>query len=232
MPVSTSSLVTTRPVRPFTRFAYRSATRSSQPVRRGRPVVVPNSPPASRSCSPSWSSSSVGNGPAPTRVVYALAMPQTSSIEPRPHARARAGRAGDGVRRGHERVGAVVDVEQRALGALEHHEAALVEHAPGDRRRVGDVGLEPVAVDRGTPRSSCAGRARGASRTGAASAAWAPSRRRSSCAGSSRRAGPACGCRAARPCPRSRGRCRAAWCRSGACRASPRPPGRAACGTA
>ena len=31
------------------RAAYLSATRSSQPQRRGRPVVVPNSPPASRS---------------------------------------------------------------------------------------------------------------------------------------------------------------------------------------
>ena len=28
------------------------------------------------------------------------------------------------------------------------------------------------------------------------------------------------------------GRCRGAWCRSGACRASPRPRGRGACGTA
>ena len=64
-----------------------------------------------------------------------------------PNAGARAGGPGHGVRRGHERIGAVVDVEQRALRALEHHQAALVEHAPGDRRRVGDEGLEPVAVD-------------------------------------------------------------------------------------
>ena len=62
------------------------------------------------------------------------------------HARARPRRAGDRVRRGHERIGAVVDVEQSALGTLEHHEAALVEHAPRDRRRVGDEGLEPVPV--------------------------------------------------------------------------------------
>ena len=62
------------------RAAYLSATRSSQPQRRGRPVVVPNSPPASRSASPISSSSSVGNGPAPTRVEYALATPQTSSM--------------------------------------------------------------------------------------------------------------------------------------------------------
>ena len=34
-----------------------------------RPVVVPNSPPRVRMCSPTSSSSSVGNGPEPTRVV-------------------------------------------------------------------------------------------------------------------------------------------------------------------
>ena len=33
---------------PFRRTAYLSATRSSQPQRRGRPVVVPNSWPTSR----------------------------------------------------------------------------------------------------------------------------------------------------------------------------------------
>ena len=55
----------------------------------------------------------------------------------------------------------------------------------------------------GTPRSSCAGRARAPWRMAAASAASAPSPRRSSCAGSSRRAGPVRGCRAATPCRRS-----------------------------
>jgi hypothetical protein len=43
-------------------------------------VVVPYSPPASRIVVPSSSSISVGNGPAPTRVAYALATPQTSSM--------------------------------------------------------------------------------------------------------------------------------------------------------
>src|ERR1044072_3649302 len=80
MPVSTASLVSTRPGRPVTRAAYLSAPGSGQPVRRPRPVVVPTSPPAWRMRSPRSSSSSVGNGPAPTRVAYALAMPQTSSI--------------------------------------------------------------------------------------------------------------------------------------------------------
>src|SRR3954451_201690 len=54
-------------------------TASYQPQRRGRPVVVPYSPPSVRSFSPSASSSSVGNGPSPTRVVYALMTAMTLS---------------------------------------------------------------------------------------------------------------------------------------------------------
>src|SRR6266581_3813937 len=52
---------------------------SYQPHLRGRPVVVPNSQPACRSLSPSASSSSVGNGPSPTRVVYAFTIAITLS---------------------------------------------------------------------------------------------------------------------------------------------------------
>src|SRR4051812_40320800 len=55
-------------------------TASYQPQRRGRPVVVPNSAPTSRSRSPHSSSSSVGNGPDPTRVVYALTTPTTAEM--------------------------------------------------------------------------------------------------------------------------------------------------------
>src|SRR4051812_47909270 len=79
-PLKTSSFVITSAVSELMRAAYFSATRSSQPVLRGRPVVVPNPPPRSRISVPISSSSSVGNGPAPTRVVYAFAMPQTSSM--------------------------------------------------------------------------------------------------------------------------------------------------------
>jgi hypothetical protein len=43
-------------------------------------VVAPYSPPARRSRSPSSPGSSVGNGPPPTRVAYALVMPRTRSI--------------------------------------------------------------------------------------------------------------------------------------------------------
>ena len=54
---------------------------SSQPVRRGRPVTAPNSLPFLRNASPAASFSSVGKGPSPTRVQYALVTPITESIE-------------------------------------------------------------------------------------------------------------------------------------------------------
>src|SRR5512136_331300 len=77
-PSRTSSLVSATPVRPFTLTAYLATMASNQPQRRGRPVVEPNSRPTWRSFSPSASSSSVGNGPLPTLVTYALEMPITS----------------------------------------------------------------------------------------------------------------------------------------------------------
>src|SRR5579862_531533 len=80
IPVNTSSLVRTKSVTPLTRAAYRAITASYQPQRRGRPVVVPNSPPTLRSRSPIASRSSVGNGPSPTRVVYALTIATTRSM--------------------------------------------------------------------------------------------------------------------------------------------------------
>jgi hypothetical protein len=72
---STSSFVKAISVNELMRTALRSITQSSQPVRRRRPVTVPNSWPMSTSRSPVSSSNSVGNGPLPTRVVYALVMP-------------------------------------------------------------------------------------------------------------------------------------------------------------
>src|SRR5207247_4257458 len=53
--------------------------RSSPPPLRGRRVVVPSSPPPrSLRCSAIGPSSSVGNGPAPTRDVKAFATPRMS----------------------------------------------------------------------------------------------------------------------------------------------------------
>ena len=46
----------------------------------GLPVVAPNSAPTFLKSSPSLSKSSVGNGPKPTRVVYALTIPTTEVI--------------------------------------------------------------------------------------------------------------------------------------------------------
>ena len=84
----TSSFVTTSSVSPFTRAAKRRATASSQPQRRGRPVTVPNSPPAMRSASAASGSASLGKGPSPTRVRYAFATPITAVMRvgpmPRP----------------------------------------------------------------------------------------------------------------------------------------------------
>src|SRR6201996_6160538 len=67
-------------VTPLIIQANLSATPSIQPQRRGRPVVAPNSLPTLRSSSPVASSSSVGKGPLPTRVQYALLTPITSRI--------------------------------------------------------------------------------------------------------------------------------------------------------
>ena len=63
----------------------------------------------------------------------------------RPDAGADRRRAGDRVRGGDERIGAVVEVEQGRLGALEDDRLAGVERVPAEPRGVGDVGLEPVA---------------------------------------------------------------------------------------
>ena len=73
-------MVSTKSVTPLTRAAYRPMTASNQPQRRGRPVVVPYSRPILRRYSPAASCSSVGNGPSPTRVVYALRIAATRSI--------------------------------------------------------------------------------------------------------------------------------------------------------
>src|SRR5579884_724800 len=75
----TSTLVSTIESMPLVATAYLATAASNQPTRRGRPVVVPYSLPTSRIRSPSASVSSVGNGPYPTRVVYALNTPTVLS---------------------------------------------------------------------------------------------------------------------------------------------------------
>src|SRR5690349_24779229 len=58
--------------------------------------------------------------------------PPSSTLFPyttlfRAHAGARTGCPGDRVRRGHERIGAVVDVEEHTLRALEQYAAAALQ---------------------------------------------------------------------------------------------------------
>src|ERR1700739_3029268 len=76
---SPSKFVTAISSIPFTITANRVATASNQPQRLSRPVTAPNSRPIACNISESpWSS--VGNGPSPTRVVYAFIAPTTRSI--------------------------------------------------------------------------------------------------------------------------------------------------------
>src|SRR3712207_7176839 len=75
---STSSIVRASPVMPFSSAQYFTATRSNHPHRLGRPVVEPYSCPTRRKVLPVSSKSSVGKGPSPTRVVYALVTPTIS----------------------------------------------------------------------------------------------------------------------------------------------------------
>src|SRR6476620_12395616 len=77
IPERTSMEFRDKSVNPLTRRPWRTTTLSNQPTRRGRPVVVPYSRPTSRIWFPISLFNSVGNGPSPTRVVYALHTPTT-----------------------------------------------------------------------------------------------------------------------------------------------------------
>ena len=59
---------------------YLRATKSNHPQRLALPVVEPNSLPTFAIVKPILSCSSVGKGPLPTLVVYALKIPNTSLI--------------------------------------------------------------------------------------------------------------------------------------------------------
>ena len=145
-------------------------------------------------------------------------------VDPRrPDADAR-GRGGrDRVGRGDERIGAVVEVEQRPLRALEQDALPLAQGAcrrgATCRRRTARrrcaYALEPLGALLELERLARRRRAR-------ARRSSRRARSRSSGAGSSGRGGPARGFRAATPCRRRPGRSRAASCRSGAGRAAAR----------
>src|SRR5918997_681124 len=77
---STSRRVRARCVIPLSEAAHLIAGRSSQPTLLALPVVVPYSPPTRLMVSAVSSKSSVGIGPSPTLVVYALVTPMTCSM--------------------------------------------------------------------------------------------------------------------------------------------------------
>jgi hypothetical protein len=115
------------------RTVWRTSTASNQPQRRLRPVTVPNSRPRSPIARRSRCPARSGTGPRRRgwcRPWRCRAHSRRAGAE----ARAGGGLAGDGVGRGHEGIGAVVDVEQRTLRALEEDAAAgaalLVEQPP------------------------------------------------------------------------------------------------------
>ena len=117
-PSSTSSLVSAMPSMPATFVTWRTSTASNQPQRRLRPVTVPNFWPRSPISSPVVVE--LGReGPGADARGVRLGDAEHIADGARPHAGAGRRLRRDRVGRGHERVRAVVDVEQRALRALE-----------------------------------------------------------------------------------------------------------------
>ena len=114
-------------VTPLIMQANFSATPSIQPQRRGRPVVAPNSFPLLRNSSPVASSSSVGKGPLPTRVQYALLTPITSRIcwGATPSPVQTPGR--NGIGGGDIGEGAEIDIQHASLGSFRQDGLALGE---------------------------------------------------------------------------------------------------------
>ena len=150
-------------------------------------------------------------------------MPSTVPTAPGPEPGAGRGGRGDRVAAGHERIGAVVDVEHHRLGTLEQ-DAACRPAAPRPaaprpaRRTAGCAARAPSAAPSAPPCRRSPRRAPRAACCGAAAA------RRACPTASPARRGRRPGSRAAPPCPRRPGRCPARWCRS--C-ASPRAASRA-----
>ena len=170
--------------------------------------------PASRSASPASPSSSVGNGPLPTRVAYAFVMPTTvgspSGRCPRPDMRrpttvARRWSRTDRCRESRS--------SSEPCVALEEHALAVARREPHARAGIADrrrelAAVAPVAIDHACARPRACRRAH---RSPAASlVGWPPA-----CARTSR-------ARADRDMRRPRraalssyaGRCRAGWCRA------------------
>ena len=129
--------------------ASRSITASSQPQRRVRPVVAPNSC-ALLAAATSPRSPVVLGRERPAADARRVGLGDAEhAVDPRgADAGSRADGAGDAVRGRDVGIGAVVDVEERALGALEQHVLALAQRAVEDAPGVVDVGLELLAAAR------------------------------------------------------------------------------------
>ena len=174
-----------------------------------------------------------GTARSPTRVEYAFITPMTSSTWSGPMPPPVHAPPATGFDERHERVGAVVEVEQRALGALEQDVVAAPRARPGRAtscRRGAARSRSPQATACSTSASTVEAPRRPST---SSSRFLSGSARADALAQDARgRAGPPSGARAARRGRRTPARCRAPSCRPSRRRAGPRWPGRAPRGTA
>ena len=216
----TSSFVSASEVIPFTRTAKRSATRSSQPQRRSRPVTVPNSPPSSRRCAPARPRDLARERPfADARdvrlrdadhLVDPVAGRSRSSPPPRPRSdwtTSRTDRSRDRDR------GAFPEPPSNST------RSPATQRAMDEQRSVGDPRPDPLRVLEARREHLF-----GVERLQLVDALepdvlLARRRARASRGGSSDRGDPGRGCRSGLPCRRTPGRSRGGWSRSGASRA-------------
>ena len=101
---------------------------SSQPQRRGRPVTAPYSLPRARRCFADRVVNLGGERALADARDISLGHGDDGADGRGPHAGSGGRAARRRRRRGHKRIGAVVDVEHGALRALKHHAAALGEN--------------------------------------------------------------------------------------------------------
>ncbi len=136
----TSSLVSASDSMPESRTASRTAGMSSQPHRRGRPVTEPNSLPRLRSSSPIVLVQLGRERPVADARGVPLGDAQHGVDLGGADPEAGAGAAGGRRRRGHERIRAVVEVEQNALRPLEEDVVAAHDGVVHGARSVAHEG--------------------------------------------------------------------------------------------
>ena len=137
------------PVTPQTIAVYFTATRSSQPQRRGRPVVVPNSRPSFPDLLADRIIEFGREGAAADSGRVRLHDPEHSVDPSQWNAGAGRNSKGGAVRAGDEGIRPVVDVEQAGVGAFEEDASSIrqrVVQVPGG---VGDVGGKAFTLGQG-----------------------------------------------------------------------------------